>query len=124
MTQTPASDGEQQMRQQVEALAGRFLKRTIDQVAAFREQATQFSQGNTDALQAVQDVAHKIHGSGAVFGFPGISEAAERLERFSDQVIKSRSVETGAAHAQHAQQLTALVEQLAAAVESDEDGEA
>jgi HPt (histidine-containing phosphotransfer) domain-containing protein len=120
MSGVPSStDGEQEMRQQVKALAERFLKRTIDQVSSLRAELTRVSTGDTAALQAIQDVAHKIHGSGAVFGFPRTSDCAEELERATDQMIKTVADGTAAPPTEYAQQLSAHMEQLAAALEAE-----
>jgi HPt (histidine-containing phosphotransfer) domain-containing protein len=119
MTQTPDPAAEQQMRQQVRTLAERFLRRTTDQVAAFREQLSRLSQGDTSVLQAVQDVAHKIHGSGAVFGFPQLSDCAEVLERTSAAMVKATAGGGPSKHVEYTEQLSVLVEKLARAVESE-----
>jgi HPt (histidine-containing phosphotransfer) domain-containing protein len=72
-----------QLRDQVKALAEKFLTRTEDQVGQLREHVRQLRAGDPAALQAIQELAHKIHGSGAMFGFAALSQHGGEIERLS-----------------------------------------
>jgi HPt (histidine-containing phosphotransfer) domain-containing protein len=102
---------EQRMREQVKELGRKFLARTAGQVATFREQLAKLASGDVGILTSMQEVAHKIHGSGAVFGFSQISECAARLE-----MLIQRDAQPGSA--EWARKLTQSVEELAQALEA------
>ncbi len=74
---------EAQLRDQVKVLSAKFLVRTEGQIVQLREQLQQLRLGNRAALQSIQEVAHKIHGSGAMFGFATLSEHGGAIERLS-----------------------------------------
>jgi HPt (histidine-containing phosphotransfer) domain-containing protein len=71
----------EQLQQQIEALGDRYLRRTIDELLRLRELIAGALDGDAASLAEMHLIVHKIHGSGAMFGFDGISEAAARLER-------------------------------------------
>jgi HPt (histidine-containing phosphotransfer) domain-containing protein len=109
---------EQQMREQMQELSRKFLQRTAGQVATFREQLKQLALGDGSVLTSMQEVAHKIHGSGAVFGFEQISEHAGELELLSTELGKELSGAAPAAYADWAQRLGQHVEGIALALEA------
>jgi HPt (histidine-containing phosphotransfer) domain-containing protein len=75
---------EEQLREQVGILAGKFLERTATQVPQLRAEVERLeATGDPQALRSVQELAHKIHGSGAMFGFDAISDVAGELEKLS-----------------------------------------
>jgi len=78
-----AGPGEAQIRTQLGVLAEKFLQRTSGQLVIMREQLAAVAAGDRQALQMIEELAHKIHGSGAMFGFPLLSECGGELERFS-----------------------------------------
>jgi HPt (histidine-containing phosphotransfer) domain-containing protein len=67
-------------------------------------------------LLPIQEVAHKIHGSGAMFGFARISESAGVLEGLSAQIAREITAVGAAAHVEYTRRLTASVEQVAEAL--------
>jgi HPt (histidine-containing phosphotransfer) domain-containing protein len=75
---------EAELREQVKILAGKFLQRTATQIPQLRTQIECLAAtGDVGALRIVQELAHKIHGSGAMFGFESISEVAGELQQLS-----------------------------------------
>jgi len=108
-TTTDSSSGEDELREQVKALGERFLLRTADQIAILRAYVASLRGGDRDVLVGMQELAHKIHGSGAMFGFAALSDWAGEIERLI-------AAEPGATHGTP-DRLAALVEELAAALE-------
>jgi HPt (histidine-containing phosphotransfer) domain-containing protein len=97
--------GEAQLREQVKVLGEKFLIRTAGQIVTLREQVLRLD-GHPEALAVIQEITHKIHGSGAMFGFAALSERAGEIERL---LVAGESVTP--------EQLSGLIEQLAAALE-------
>ena len=72
---------ERQLREQVAALGAKFLQRTQDQTSALRELLVGLSNGDESVLLRMQELSHKIHGSGAMFGFEEVSRVAGEIEQ-------------------------------------------
>jgi chemotaxis protein histidine kinase CheA len=72
---------ERQLREQVAALGVKFLQRTQDQTTALRELLVSLSNGDESVLARMQELSHKIHGSGAMFGFEEVSRVAGEIEQ-------------------------------------------
>lgn len=75
------TDGEEQLREQVKVLGEKFLLRTAGQITTLREQSRRLRGGDREALGVIQELTHKIHGSGAMFGFADLSDRAGEIER-------------------------------------------
>jgi len=103
------TDGEEQLREQVKLLGEKFLLRTAGQITTLREQMLRLRAGNRDALVMIQELTHKIHGSGAMFGFADLSERAGEMERL---------VVAGATGTEALDRLDTLIDQLGAALEA------
>jgi HPt (histidine-containing phosphotransfer) domain-containing protein len=104
--------GEAQLHEQVKVLGEKFLIRTAGQIATLREHVARLRGGDPDALARVQELAHKIHGSGAMFGFAELSEAAGEIERHT----------MAAAGSEASDRLDTLIDQLAVALERTRQG--
>jgi HPt (histidine-containing phosphotransfer) domain-containing protein len=107
---TDSSSAEAELREQVKLLGEKFLIRTADQITTLRAQVASLRSGDRDALVGMQELAHKIHGSGGMFGFTDLSDRAGEIERLV-------ATEPAAAHATP-DRLGELVEELAAALEA------
>jgi HPt (histidine-containing phosphotransfer) domain-containing protein len=46
-----------------------------------------------EALETLKQLVHKLAGSGGTFGFPGISEAAEKAETACDAMLETPSID-------------------------------
>jgi len=68
------------LQQKIADIGGRYLLRTSGELARLRELVDQVRAGNSAALKDIAQLAHKIYGSGAMFGFEAISERARELE--------------------------------------------
>ena len=72
---------ERQLREQVAALGVKFLQRTQDQTVSLRELLASLANGDESVLPRMQELSHKIHGSGAMFGFEEVSRFAGEIEQ-------------------------------------------
>jgi HPt (histidine-containing phosphotransfer) domain-containing protein len=103
------TDGEEQLREQIKILGEKFLLRTADQVTTLRAQSQRLRAGDREALGVIQELTHKIHGSGAMFGFADLSERAGEIERL---------VFAGVTGNETLDQMDTLIDQLGVALEA------
>jgi HPt (histidine-containing phosphotransfer) domain-containing protein len=61
----------------------RYLARTLGEMARVRELAAQVETHTPGALKELERAAHKIHGSGAMFGFNDVSDRAREVEHLA-----------------------------------------
>ena len=117
---TRASDAGDQarLRNQVAGLAGKFLQRTGAQAVTLRELVIGLKAGDLSGLTSMHEIAHKIHGSGAIFDFPAVSECAGELERLSENLLASDSSIDPASQLLIRQRLEACIRRLTDAIES------
>ena len=114
----PKALAEQQLREQVAALGLKFLNRTQDQATALRELLAPLAQGDESVLARMQELSHKIHGSGAMFGFDEVSRFAGEIE----QMCYDRRQENAAGPlAELVQRLDRSIAGLAQATHSAQD---
>jgi HPt (histidine-containing phosphotransfer) domain-containing protein len=66
---------------QLRDIGDRYIKRTLGEVDQLGELVQRAADGEADGWRQVELLAHKIHGSGAMFGFVEVSEGAGRIER-------------------------------------------
>jgi HPt (histidine-containing phosphotransfer) domain-containing protein len=72
-----------QLQQQIADIGVRFLRRTIGEVSQLRQCLESARAGSLDSLKQLERLAHKIQGSGAMFGFDELSERASEIERLA-----------------------------------------
>jgi chemotaxis protein histidine kinase CheA len=68
------------MQEQMAAIGDRYLRRTFGEIARLQELLAQLRSGSPDALKSIELITHRIHGSGAMFGFDDVSEQARQCE--------------------------------------------
>ncbi len=111
---------EAELREQVKILSAKFLQRTAVQIPQLQNELERLAAtGDRDALRVIQNIVHKIHGSGAMFGFDLISDRAGDLEAFAHRI--SASADTTALAAL-AEPMRPLLEGLASALAAAERG--
>lgn len=71
------------LQQQIAGIGARYLKRTVGEVVQLRESLARACDGEPGAMKELAQLAHKIHGSGAMFGFESLSERAHEIERLA-----------------------------------------
>jgi HPt (histidine-containing phosphotransfer) domain-containing protein len=74
------SDEQQSNRQQFDAIGDRYLQRTRSEMALFCEALAKLESGDLTAFTGLQQLAHKVYGSGAMFGFDRIGDLAQEVE--------------------------------------------
>ncbi|MET0984124.1 MAG: Hpt domain-containing protein [Steroidobacteraceae bacterium] len=98
------------MLSQLRDISDRYLRRTLREADQLQELVSKGIGGDADGAKQTEQLAHKIHGSGAMFGFQAVSERAGQIERLVAQ--------HAADLASVAEELTSLVTQLRREVHS------
>ena len=75
----------EQLQQQMAEIGNRYLKRTLGELPRMRELIAALHPGATDAIVELEHIAHRMHGSGAMFGFDAVSEQAHVIESIASQ---------------------------------------
>lgn len=96
------------MLSQLRDIGDRYLRRTLRETDQLQELARRGIGGDADAAKQTEQLAHKIHGSGAMFGFTAVSDCAGEVER----LVAQRAADL----APVAEELTTLVTRLLQAV--------
>jgi HPt (histidine-containing phosphotransfer) domain-containing protein len=73
-------DERDELQQKIADIANRYIQRTAGELAGLHELLDQVRGGNTAAVKDIEHLAHKIYGSGSMFGFEAVSEQARSLE--------------------------------------------
>jgi HPt (histidine-containing phosphotransfer) domain-containing protein len=80
-------DDQNKLNASLAEIGGRFIKRTLGELGQLRELLEQARAGNAASVKDIERVAHKVAGSGAMFGFDAVSERAQELEIFAESGI-------------------------------------
>ena len=115
-------DSRDALQAQLDALSLQFLERTRGQVDPLQLLVARVEQRDFAALLELRAISHKIHGSGAMFGFPGISEPAGEIEHATDQLLARDAKLEHPAGAEFLQVVTTAVGRLAREVETARNG--
>ena len=102
-----------EIHDQLRLLGGKFLNRTRDQAVQLRECIRDLPNGNAPLTQ-LEEVAHKIHGSGAMFGFADISACGGEIETLAEALAAA----TTPIDAATVERLNALVDRLELCVQA------
>ena len=73
-------DAGARLTNQLTEIGDRYLRRTLSEMNELSKLHQHVRQGDTQAFTAIQQLAHRIHGSGAMFGFDALSDAAGAVE--------------------------------------------
>jgi HPt (histidine-containing phosphotransfer) domain-containing protein len=73
-------DERDELQQKIADIANRYIQRTAGELTSLRELLEKVRGGSTAALREIEQLAHKIYGSGSMFGFEAVSEQARALE--------------------------------------------
>jgi HPt (histidine-containing phosphotransfer) domain-containing protein len=84
-------EGRDQLALGLAQLAVRFLQRTRLEAEALSELIERGHVCDPIVIDKLEHMAHKIHGSGATFGFSAVSESAGEIEHLVE-CIKARDV--------------------------------
>jgi HPt (histidine-containing phosphotransfer) domain-containing protein len=73
-------DERDELQQKIADIAGRYIQRTASEIGALRDLIARVRAGDSAATKEIEQLAHKIYGSGSMFGFEAVSEQARSLE--------------------------------------------
>src|ERR1700685_4462536 len=105
------------LRPLIAELAAKFLVRTRAEAIVLRELLERARQGDsTVVMSQLEHLAHRIHGTGATFGFDAVSECAAEIEHLAEG-LEARDSTDAAIEPQRLQHLLQYVERLAQEVE-------
>lgn len=116
-TRTEATRNEE-VAAQVTTLTGAFLERMQRDVRRLRRLLERLATGDRSTPQELERLAHTIHGSGAMFGFPAISECGGKIEELAGEL---RVVEAGreAFEPERLRQVSDWTDRLAVALDTE-----
>jgi HPt (histidine-containing phosphotransfer) domain-containing protein len=92
-------DDRDQLQQKIADIGRRYIQRTAGEIAGLRDLIAKVRGGDAAALKDIEHLAHKIYGSGAMFGFEPVSEQARELELAAKDVTDPRMLDKLQAHA-------------------------
>jgi chemotaxis protein histidine kinase CheA len=95
-----------------------FLERTKTDVVRLRQMIESLRQGSQAVLEEVEQLAHSIHGAGAMCGFLQVSAAGGAIERLAERALVNAPARNSAAELAVLQQLHDCTEHLASEVEA------
>jgi chemotaxis protein histidine kinase CheA len=107
-------DDEQKLRQHLSNIGGRYLARTLGELQRLKELLAQVEAGTATALKDLEHAAHRIHGSGAMFGFHEMSDRAGDIERIAGHLRNGEGPDhlRGLSEAELRSRLAAAITQL------------
>jgi HPt (histidine-containing phosphotransfer) domain-containing protein len=79
---------EDKLRQQMAQIGGRYILRTMGELQRIRDLSALVQSGSTTDLKELEHAAHKIHGSGAMFGFDQVSDRAGEIEHIAGYLAR------------------------------------
>jgi hypothetical protein len=72
------------MRDKIALLAGRFLQRCAGDMDSGRELLDELEHGKAETFKEIEQLAHRIVGTGSSLGFQSLSVHAVAVERFAE----------------------------------------
>jgi HPt (histidine-containing phosphotransfer) domain-containing protein len=82
------TSSQDKLKQQLDTIGARYIARTLGEMDSLKDTAQQALNGSPSAFKDVEHLAHKIHGSGAMFGFDRLSECAGEVEHIAGFLVK------------------------------------
>jgi HPt (histidine-containing phosphotransfer) domain-containing protein len=86
-------DERDELQQKISDIGSRYIQRTAGELAGLRELIAKVRAGNTAAVKDIEHLAHKIYGSGSMFGFEAVSEEARELELIAKEPVDLQMME-------------------------------
>ena len=88
-----------ELQQKITDISRRYIQRTAGEIGALRDLIAKARAGSAAALKDIEHLAHKIYGSGAMFGFEPVSEQARALELAARDVTDPQMLDKVQEHA-------------------------
>jgi HPt (histidine-containing phosphotransfer) domain-containing protein len=92
-------DERDELQQKIADIGSRYIQRTAGEIAGLRELIARVRDGNVAAIKDIEHLAHKIYGSGSMFGFDAVSDQARALELAAKDVTDPGLVDKLQSHA-------------------------
>jgi HPt (histidine-containing phosphotransfer) domain-containing protein len=86
-------DERDELQQKIADIAGRYIQRTAGELAGLHELIAKVRAGDSAAVKEVEQLAHKIYGSGSMFGFEAVSEQARELELTAKEAVSPQMID-------------------------------
>jgi HPt (histidine-containing phosphotransfer) domain-containing protein len=74
-----------QLRSKLSEIGVRYINRTLTEIEQLKVLSESAASGSMDALKELGTLAHRIRGSGAMFGYHSISKSAESIELLANR---------------------------------------
>jgi HPt (histidine-containing phosphotransfer) domain-containing protein len=97
-------DERDELQQKIADIGGRYIQRTAGEIAGLRDLNAKARAGSAAACKDIEHLAHKIYGSGAMFGFEAVSEQARALELAVKDVTDPGRIDKLQEHAERLEQ--------------------
>lgn len=111
-------DDKANLQRHVTQLGDKFLRRTRDETVILHTLAEHANDGDPIVIDQIERLAHKIHGSGSMFGYAAVSVCARNLENLVEGVKLRDSVIGIGIEPDVVQSLIECTQRLAQAVEA------
>ena len=86
-------DERDELQQKIADIGGRYIQRTAGEIAGLRDLIAKARAGSAAASKDIEHLAHKIYGSGSMFGFEAVSEQARELELAAKDAVNPQMVD-------------------------------
>jgi HPt (histidine-containing phosphotransfer) domain-containing protein len=86
-------DERDELQQKISDIGGRYIQRTAGELTGLRELIAKVRAGDMAAVKDIEHLAHKIYGSGSMFGFEAVSEQARELELAAKEPVDMQMVQ-------------------------------
>jgi HPt (histidine-containing phosphotransfer) domain-containing protein len=84
---------QEKLQQQLAQIGARYIARTISEMPRMHELLNLSLTSSPAMLKDLEHLAHKIHGSGAMFGFDTLSDHAAQVEYLAAFLAKGEGLE-------------------------------
>jgi hypothetical protein len=74
---------QERLKQQMAQIGSRYIGRTFGELQRMQELLQEALGGSPAMMKDLEHLAHKIHGSGAMFGFDRVSDQAGEIEHIA-----------------------------------------
>jgi two-component system OmpR family response regulator len=105
-------------RSEVDSLTASFLRRAQADVLNIARLIGIAHEGDRSAFEEIERVAHSLHGTGAMFGFPNVSASGEAIARMAEGLKPGAATRAAAGEPTLLLQLLKVSKQLAQDVEA------
>jgi CheY-like chemotaxis protein len=102
----------------VARLGEKFLRRSRDEAVVLRALTEHAHEGDPIVIDEIERMAHKIHGSGTMFGFPALSARAAEIEQIIERYKPTEPTISISIDASALQRLIECTQELAHEVEA------